>query len=102
MIDLIKRFSISVIVVARAGLGTINHTLMTLKMLRLYNLDVLGVIVNGDSELKKSNCEAIEFYGQAKVLAQVPSLQNISIKNLLNIALPKDLKQIIDRNNGIK
>ena len=62
MIDLIKLFSIPVILVARSSLGTINHTLLSLEALRARNVEVLGVITSG--LFNHPNCDAIEFYGK--------------------------------------
>lgn len=45
-IDLIRALNISVIVVVRAGLGTINHSLLTLRALRDRNIPVAGFMVN--------------------------------------------------------
>lgn len=65
MIDLIKKFSLPVLVVARSSLGTINHTLLTLSILRERGVPILGVALNGPQNLV--NREAIEHYGQVKV-----------------------------------
>jgi len=44
--DLARRFNLPVLVVARPGLGTINHTAMTVEVLRARRLEVAGVIIN--------------------------------------------------------
>jgi dethiobiotin synthetase len=46
MLDLMNAVSLPVILVARSGLGTINHTMLTLKALEEAALEVLGVIFN--------------------------------------------------------
>ncbi|SEG46058.1 dethiobiotin synthase [Paenibacillus sp. UNC499MF] len=35
-----------VLIVARAGLGTVNHTLLTVSFLRQFGIDILGVVLN--------------------------------------------------------
>jgi len=45
-IDLIKKMRLPVILVARPGLGTINHTLMSIKILRFNRLKIAGVVFN--------------------------------------------------------
>lgn len=45
--DWIKKWKLPVLVVARAGLGTINHTLLTVDALRRRKIKVMGVLVNG-------------------------------------------------------
>ncbi|MBL7140007.1 MAG: dethiobiotin synthase [Planctomycetes bacterium] len=44
--DLARRFNLPVLVVARPGLGTINHTAMTVEVLRARRLEVAGVVIN--------------------------------------------------------
>lgn len=47
MADLALRWKLPVLVVARAGLGTINHTTLTVAYAQAKGLEVLGVVVNG-------------------------------------------------------
>lgn len=44
--DLLVRWSADCFVVGRLGLGTVNHTLLTLAALRSARLEVLGVLLN--------------------------------------------------------
>lgn len=50
--DLIKRFNLPVIVVARFGLGTINHTLLTVDKLRRDKAKIAGIILSGKKDAK--------------------------------------------------
>ena len=45
--DLVRRLELPVIVVARPGLGTVNHTLLTCFTARQMGLTVTGVIISG-------------------------------------------------------
>ncbi len=45
-IDLAKMLDLPVLVVARPGLGTINHTLLTLAALRTHGVPIAGVVIN--------------------------------------------------------
>ncbi len=45
-IDILKRFGIGALIVADAGLGTINHTVLTYEYLKARNIAVKGVIFN--------------------------------------------------------
>jgi dethiobiotin synthetase len=47
MADLIRRLDLPVIVVARPGLGTVNHTLLTCFTARQMGIPVTGVIITG-------------------------------------------------------
>ena len=92
MIDLIKDFSTPVIIIARSGLGTINHTLLSLEALKIRNITTLGVIMNG--EINQSNADAIEFYGKTKILAKFPFMDHINKNNLKKIPLSQNLQKI--------
>jgi dethiobiotin synthase len=45
--DLVRALGLPVLVVARSGLGTLNHTLLTLRALRADGAIVLGVLLTG-------------------------------------------------------
>lgn len=45
--DLVKLLDLPLLVVARPGLGTVNHTLLTCFAARQLDIDVRGVVVNG-------------------------------------------------------
>ena len=47
MADLARALALPLVVVARPGLGTLNHILLTLEAARARHLDVLGVIISG-------------------------------------------------------
>ena len=44
--DLAKRFALSLVIVARPNLGTINHTALTVEAARSRGLTVAGIIIN--------------------------------------------------------
>lgn len=75
IIDLIKKFSIPTILVARSTLGTINHTLMSLNQLRSYSIPILGVVLNGPKN--KENKIAIQNYGKVSIIAEIDTQKNI-------------------------
>jgi dethiobiotin synthetase len=63
--DLIRLMNLPVVVVARPGLGTINHTVLTVKSAESLGIEVIGVIINFSSKAKgcsaeKTNPEIIE------------------------------------------
>lgn len=69
--DLAAALRLPLVVVARPGLGTINHALLTLEAARARELDVLGVVLNpwpGEpDEIERSNRETIERLGRVRV-----------------------------------
>jgi dethiobiotin synthetase len=44
--DLARRFGLPIVVVARATLGTINHTALTVEAARARGLEVAGIVIN--------------------------------------------------------
>lgn len=75
--ELAKRLELPVLVVARAGLGTINHTALTLEVLASRGLQCRGVVLSArnEAELEAAplNASAIERFG-GEVLAVLPPL----------------------------
>lgn len=80
MIDLIAQLKLPTLIVARSELGTLNHTFLTLEALRMRDIPILGVIMNGLKN--ESNCRAIEYYGQTSVLAEVEPLAEVGSESL--------------------
>ena len=76
MIDLMARLQMPAVVVARSSLGTVNHTLLTVEMLRRCRVPVLGVILNG--QLNPANRQAIEHFGTVPVLAEIQPLPAVT------------------------
>jgi adenosylmethionine-8-amino-7-oxononanoate aminotransferase len=68
--DLASALELPVVVVASSGLGTINHTLLTLEALRQRDIAVAGVILSGKAH--GSNARAIRDFGKVQVLLRIP------------------------------
>lgn len=81
--DLAKMIGLPLVIVSRAGLGTINHTLLTIEFARAKGLDVLGVVFNGyrGVELSEdSNADVISDISGVKVLGKVPFDDSIDVE----------------------
>lgn len=76
VMDLIKLINLPCIVVARSGLGTLNHSLLTLEALKNRNLKVAGVILSGPKN--KKNKRDIEKLSGCPILLEVPLLPKIT------------------------
>ena len=76
VLDLMRALALPAVVVARAGLGTINHTLLTVGALRAAGVAVAGVVVNrypADADVAtETNPASIERWGRVPVLAICP------------------------------
>ncbi|MDR2628632.1 MAG: dethiobiotin synthase [Puniceicoccales bacterium] len=70
MVDLIKFYTAKTIVVARSKLGVINHILMTMEVLKARNVDILGIIING--QMEENIKQTIELFSGFKILAHIP------------------------------
>lgn len=89
MLSLMISLALPVVVVARSGVGTINHTLLTLRELANAKLDVLGVIFNDTTpcslncssermaQVVQDNRQTIERLGNVPVLGHMPFMENI-------------------------
>ena len=76
IIDLIQRLQSPVVIVSRGGLGTVNHTLLTIAVLRAKAIPILGVVFSG--KLNPANQLAIEKWGQVKTLFHLPYFENLT------------------------
>ena len=89
-LDLLKMFNIPSVIVSRAGLGTINHTTLTVRVMK--DLEIKGIIMNGFSRnpdiSQKTNPQIIEEMTKIPVIAKILEGENPfeeSIKNLKKI-----------------
>lgn len=84
VIDLIEQLRLPVILVCRTTLGTINHTLLSLKVLRARNIHVAGVILSGRD--MPHNRQAIVSYGRVRIIGHLPQLDPLTREALEGIA----------------
>jgi dethiobiotin synthase len=76
MIDLMSVLALPVIVAARSGLGTINHTLLTIEALRARALSIAGVVLVGKPN--PDNRLAIETHGRVPVVGELPVIDPLT------------------------
>ena len=92
IVDIIKKLKLPILLVARSGLGTINHTLLTVSELKKRNLPLRGIILNG--ERNQSNKEAIEKYSGVSVVSELEPLKTLDKKTLLSHKPGRKLDEI--------
>ncbi len=90
MTDLIAALKLPVILVCRSTLGTINHTLLSLRALEAKGIAVSGIIINGPKS--PHNRAALEEYGRVPVIAEIPLLGNTDRESLLAVRAQTCLK----------
>ena len=72
--DIIKELRLPSLIIADAGLGTINSVVLTVEYMRSKNLPVSGIIMNhwhSDSIMKEDNLRMCEYMTGLKVIACV-------------------------------
>lgn len=75
IIDLIKKLDVEVILISQNYLGSINHTLLSINILKQYNIKIKGIIFNGGENLETERF--ILQYTKINKLGSVPNLNNI-------------------------
>ncbi|HEV2198291.1 MAG TPA: dethiobiotin synthase [Bryobacteraceae bacterium] len=80
MADFMAMLGLPVVIAARSGLGTVNHTLLTMEALRSRSIGIAGIVMIGDPD--EHNAEAIERYGRAPVIAQMPRFDPLTPESL--------------------
>ena len=79
-IDLIQQWGIPVILVCKSGLGTLNHTLLSIEALNKRNIKILGLVINGKKHL--DNPKTLTEFSGLPIIAEFPYIQEIDYKNL--------------------
>ena len=94
-IDQLQRWQLPVVLVARSGLGTLNHTLLSLEALRHRGIAVLGLILNGPPHA--DNPATLEQFGGIPVLGHLPPLTPLTAQALAQEWDRQNLKQSLSR-----
>ncbi len=85
MIDLIEALGSPIVLVARPGLGTINHTVLSCEATRARDIDIAGVVINGYPEkpslAERTNPDVIRRYADAPLLGVLPRLPGVSVED---------------------
>lgn len=84
MADLINFCNAKAIIVAKSKLGFLNHIFMTIETLKNRSVEILGIILNGKTDL----ISTIETFSKCKVLAVLSNLESI-----FSIELPHEIKE---------
>lgn len=85
-LELAYMLKLPVVIVARPGLGTISHTLLTISALRLQNISLAGIIINYTVDRKAGLAEKTSF----SIIAEISKLPILGIvmhreKNIVRI-----------------
>lgn len=82
VLDLIRLLGLPLLVVAKAGLGAINHTALTVTAARQHGIKVAGIVLNRASAApnlaEQTNPPVIEAITGHPILAKVPEITNLN------------------------
>ncbi|HZP34794.1 MAG TPA: dethiobiotin synthase [Candidatus Acidoferrales bacterium] len=83
MLDLARHLGFPIVIAARSALGTINHTLLTVRALRCAKMPIKGFVMIGDRN-KDNEC-SVERYGGVPLIGWIPWLDSINRRTLLTV-----------------
>ncbi|MEM8931997.1 MAG: dethiobiotin synthase [Acidobacteriota bacterium] len=86
--DFAEALGLPAVVVARSTLGTINHTLLTLEVLRSRGIEVLGVLVSGPRNAE--NVDAIHRFGVVPILGEAVPIDPLDRDGVERLAATLD------------
>jgi len=86
--NLIKEMNIPTVIVTRSKVGTVNHTIMTIKMCKKYKIPIKGIVINdfdgGGYPIKNLKRDLQNLTG-VKVLGSIPFIKDMSDASLNRI-----------------
>ncbi|MCF7816849.1 MAG: dethiobiotin synthase [Kiritimatiellales bacterium] len=106
MLDLMQAMKLPILIAARPGLGTINHTLLSIRALRSDGLDIAGVVFVASTPgetgiIEDDNAAAIEQFGKVKILGTIPYCPQLQTTNpdYANLPIPvvAEIEKIVNQ-----
>ncbi len=87
--DLIREMGLPLIIVSRFALGTLNHTLLTLKAAQSAGIEIAGVILNRSdnnllNEVEQGQAELMEELSGIPVIGECPFIDPVSVERFDN------------------
>jgi len=84
MVDLVTHLNLPCVLVVQHYLGSINHSLLSIEVMQKRNVQLKGIIINGDGN--KASEDFITSYSKVPILARIPNIENINSKTIKKIA----------------
>lgn len=97
-IDLLPKFNAEVILCARSGLGTINHTLLSIEALKTRNIPIAGLVFIGEEN--SDNEKTMVDFSKVRKLGSIPKLEGLNKKILLEVFNTKFNKKYFEESYG--
>jgi len=102
MVHRLKQWNLSVILVSKYYLGSINHTLLSIEVLKAHNIPIEGIIFNG--ETNPTSKEAILAYSELPLIGEIlwveEEMNKEKVKELAQLLISK--KSCVPLNTGLK
>jgi dethiobiotin synthetase len=98
--DLIKEMKLPAVIVTRTKVGTVNHTIMTVKMCQKYKIPIKGIIINNfdsDGYSVKSLKRDLQNLAGVPILGAIPYIEDLSDDSLYKTFKKNiDMKSLIN------
>lgn len=75
LIDLMHQMYCPVILVCKSGLGTINHSLLSIQALKMRQVPILGCVFNGETNFE--NEKAVTNFSGVPILGRIPRVEGV-------------------------
>lgn len=85
MADFVQHYQLPAILVVQHYLGSINHTLLSIEVLRSRGINLLGIVISGEEN--EASESFIVQYGNVRIIARIPRLQTICSSEVVQCAV---------------
>lgn len=86
MLDLVQHLDLPVILVSRHYLGSINHTLLSVEVLRGRGCELAGIVFSGGNN--PESARIIKKLSEVPVLAELPELNVVEVQGIRALGTP--------------
>jgi dethiobiotin synthetase len=98
VIDIASELNLPVVIVAANKLGAINHTLMTVEVIRKRKMKIIGIVFNNifpqeNKLVLEDNIRIIEILSRAKILGSLPWRSNINLLHRFFLPIGKAIER---------
>jgi dethiobiotin synthetase len=106
MLDLMRALKLPVIIAASPGLGTINHTLLSIRALKAAGIEISGIVFVASKAgepgfIEEDNAFTIEQFGNVPILGTIPFCPQLRETSPAYSALPvtvaAEIEKIVNR-----
>jgi dethiobiotin synthetase len=93
VLDLAEKCDLDAVVVGRAGLGTLNHIMMTVLMLQSRQISVRGIVLNG----RTTPSDLAEVTNPSTLARMVPGLRIVEVPHQTSADVIAAAAAVVDR-----